>query len=329
MGTAERARGPAQVKIPIRSNQCFLCGRRLDSPGSTAEHVFPKWLLKRYGIWDDDVIMLHGRRKPYRKVRIPCCANCNNRTLSRLESTIRNSLDAGYSQFIRIDQQVIFQWLLKIFYELLHLEKRTFLNPARPQEGAGISAAELERFQACYSFLQSLYIPTRFTPSNPWSIFFFRTKTYAEKRLNFDFRDNTRCLTIAIRMDDVGIIACLQDNGAVRPLIGKGMDKFKNHTLHPLQFLELAGHIFYHASRLNRIPKFVTVRGDGQQQILALPLGGFSRQPIFDPWVPEQCARMLSAMWRRPLTECFTPPDRVGTLLTDARGRFRRLEDSG
>ena len=217
---------------------------------------------------------------------------------------------------------------MKTFYELLHLEKRTFLDPAAPRLGTGITSAMLERYQTCYSFLQSLYIPTQFMPSNPWSIFIFRTRTYRERERNFDFRNNTLCLTIAIRMDDVGIIGCLQDNGAVKQLVGKGMDRFKRHPLHPQRFLELAGHVFYHASRLNRVPKFVTVRANNRQHILALPLAGFSRKPVLDPWVPEHCARTLSAVWRVPLEQCFTPPDRVGTLLTDSRGRFRRLEDS-
>ena len=46
-------------------------------------------------------------------------------------------------------------------------------------------------------------------------------------------------------MNDFGIVACLQDNGAVEIEQKEITDKFLHKTLHPVQFQELCARFIY------------------------------------------------------------------------------------
>ena len=42
-------------------NKCFLCGILLGD-ADTKEHLFPKWLLRRYNLWDAEIVLLNKMR---------------------------------------------------------------------------------------------------------------------------------------------------------------------------------------------------------------------------------------------------------------------------
>jgi len=59
----------------IAEKRCFACG----GPPSTGigEHVIPLWLQNKLSLFDEQLTLLNGTRIPYRKLTVPCCANCN------------------------------------------------------------------------------------------------------------------------------------------------------------------------------------------------------------------------------------------------------------
>lgn len=313
------------LQIPLGENECFLCGARLSEENETDEHIFPRWLLHKFDLWNDTVTLLNGKSMPYRRVKIPCCASCNNGVLSELENQVRAAVEGGFDRFKQLPERTIFIWLLKIYFELLHLESRRLLNPADPSLGSTIPKDELERNQAFYTLLRSLLVDTKMaTPL--FSIFLVRTKfSPRNTHLNFDFRDNTLTNTFAIRMNDIGVIAALQDHSSVGQTLEPTFKKFRTRALHPQQFLELAAVVFYQASLLNRTPKYISIHDDASQHVMGMPLGGFSSKPIFDEWNWEHFARMLCAIWRVPLDQCFVPPNRVASAIQDASGALLDL----
>lgn len=76
------------------NDHCFLCGSPLSQDG-TAEHVFPKWLLEKYDLWDRKLTLLNGTTIAYRQLTVPCCQKCNNKYLSSLEMDMRDAVNAG------------------------------------------------------------------------------------------------------------------------------------------------------------------------------------------------------------------------------------------
>jgi len=74
---------------------CFLCGA--SGQDVTLEHVFPKWLQRRFDLWTQRIGLLNDSLIQYRQLTIPACARCNNVDLSRLESAVSRAVDGGYA----------------------------------------------------------------------------------------------------------------------------------------------------------------------------------------------------------------------------------------
>ena len=104
----------------LRKDRCFLCGVKLTPTTRTAEHVFPKWLLNRYGLWDHRISLLNRTDISYRQVRVPSCKRCNNVFLGALERRVRRAVEGGYEAFNTLSRPVIFQWLTKIYFQILY-----------------------------------------------------------------------------------------------------------------------------------------------------------------------------------------------------------------
>lgn len=79
----------------LGDDRCFLCGTTLTEQTRTSEHVFPKWLLNRFDLWDSEFNLQNGTAIRYRQIRVPCCQTCNGSYLSSLESRIEQALDGG------------------------------------------------------------------------------------------------------------------------------------------------------------------------------------------------------------------------------------------
>ena len=56
-------------------NTCFLCRCELTRQNRTDEHVIPKWVQRRFDLWNETLEMLNGTTIPYRQLIIPCCLN--------------------------------------------------------------------------------------------------------------------------------------------------------------------------------------------------------------------------------------------------------------
>jgi hypothetical protein len=126
-------------------------------------------------------------------------------------------------------------------------------------------------------------------------------------------------------MGSVGIIAVLQDGGAQATHFRDYLSRYHQHPLHPLQFLELVAKVFYKASLLNRTPKYLTMESARALEVFQQPLGGFSLRPLFDDWIQEHYAHVLSFHTGAPLELIFRPPDAVMTWLNDSSGTPQRL----
>lgn len=310
----------------LKKGRCFLCGCKLTGKNTTEEHVFPKWLLKRYSLFNSGgLTLLNGRTQAYRKIKVPCCMECNNVHLGRLEREISSAVRSGYNAFVKLDEEKVYLWLLKIFYEIVYLETSLMISPGFPEKGRMITPAKLEEYAHCHVFLQAIRGKTTFHDQKPWSIFIFKTKKYSNPLHNFDYKDNLDFLTFAIRMDGIGIIACLQDNGSHKDCF-VGYDKIRNHTLHSIQFIETFSKVTYKESTCQRVPKYVMIGDKSQCQVISMPRYGLSTKPIYGDWDMEVYARYLSAYLQLPFEGIYVPPGKVMSWVEDEKGRFKNLD---
>lgn len=303
-----------------------MCGKSFTATTKTAEHVFPHWLLKRFNFWNHKLVLLNGTEIPYRQVRIPCCQTCNNEDLAQLEERIESASQKGYDSFRRLPRRVLFIWLSKIMYELLYMELHLRADRTKPHKGGIVRRKMFTQYRTLHLFLQAAKVKTVFHKPYPWSIFLFRVQQYHDVHRNFDFKDHPLFVTIAIRMGDIGIIACLEDNGAQAHALGRIVAKIRKLQLHPVQFTELIAKHFYKASLLNRVPKYLSMKTKGELQVVSMPIQGQSNKPVFDDWNPRDYARMLSHYLQIRIDQILAPDGQVMTWLYNDEGKLKFMD---
>ena len=141
---------------------CFLCGRRLGTKNRADEHVIPRWLQERFHLWNQRLFLPNRTRILYRHLKIPCCKECNNERLSKIEASMRAAAERGPEEVAALDPIVLFIWLGKILYGLLYKEFFLRLDRQNPRKGRIVSRSLLRRFDAHHLFLQAVRAPMEF-----------------------------------------------------------------------------------------------------------------------------------------------------------------------
>lgn len=299
--------------------RCFLCGRRLGTANRADEHVFPKWLLHRYNLWNSQLGLINGTGIPYRKLTIPCCNTCNNDHLGALETRVEQAVAQGPDAVRALPLHDISAWLGKIMYGVLYKEGFLKRHRSRARSGPIVSREVLDSYSMHHYLLQSVRVPMEFNPRFPGSVQVFRVQAPQKAEFQFDYRDDTTALAVSIRLGDVGLLAALQDGGAQEGFTDH-FDRYRAVNLHPLQFLELSAQFLYKARLQLRIPKFILHDAGDRIMVHQLPLAGFSLAPIFETWDHETYARILSAHTGFPFERLYHPSGRVVSWLNDDAG---------
>lgn len=246
---------------------CFLCGCKLNTKNSSLEHVFPKWLQKDFNLFSQNLNLLNRTSIRYNQLKIPCCKNCNNKYLSKLENRIKTALKQGYSAFLKLNSYDISIWMIKIFYGILYRE--LFLKFDRPSgaEQTIIDPKLIKKFDMLHIFLQSVRIKIRFADSTPFSLKIFKLEKDCDPQYNFDYRDCFSNVWV-IRMNDIGVILS-HDHG----LLGKHLDKtypnLDKKQLSVLQFLEVVSKFIYKSMILNISINYIMVEGKKELVIMS------------------------------------------------------------
>jgi hypothetical protein len=177
----------------------------------------------------------------------------------------------------------------------------------------------LQELRMHHLFMQGARVPIRFLSFFPATILVLKTQVPTDRIGQFDFMDDPLHMGIAIRMGPVALIGCLQDGGAVDLI---NAPKYRKVALHPIQFKELVAQVFYKASLMNRVPKFMLLEDEEGLGVFQLPLGGLSSKPIFDDWQQSRYVQILSQFTRVPMTELPHNDTQVWTWL---RGEDKKL----
>ena len=301
---------------------CFLCGKKLNKANRSDEHVFPTWLLKRFNLWNQELILLNGTSIPYRQITIPCCKTCNNVHLGRVEKAVEAAVSDGAKAVRGLDPTILLVWLSKILYGVLYREHLLHFDRRKASQGRLVPKAFLAKLKSFYLFLQAARVDMKFMGFFPASIFVFDVQVPKDVRIQFDFTDSPIFLAVACRLGGVGLVAALQDGGAQKTFCGRQMARFQSLHLHPTQFSELVTRVFYQASLFNRIPKYLTIEADGKYIVHQMPLQGFSTNPIYDKGDVYNYARFLSVRTGYPLDQLYKAPDKVRTFLENPKGEL-------
>jgi hypothetical protein len=303
---------------------CFLCGA--SGQDVTLEHVFPKWLQRRFNLWTQRVGLLNDSLIQYRQLTIPACARCNNVDLSRLESAVAKAVDGGYATASSLDPYLWYLWAGKLFYGVLRRELNLFRNRAKPEEGSIVSDSLLKSFSNLYLFLQGIRKKHEFTSEPPYSVLVCNLHDLGHLR-NYGFRDNMIHMTVSVRMGDIALLVSLEDGGLTTESYGRFVGEVAGRKLHPIQFDELTAKVAYQVALLNGGVTYISskVIDASEPMKTFVHRGGYLHE-----WSQEEFSHVLRAHvagWLSEKeaneTQWFVPPNSVPTWMTRPDGQLR------
>jgi len=318
---------PAQIYSPFETsnfsnNTCFLTGQDLNSEEEKIQ-VFPQWLMSRYHLEDQPFKLLDESMATYKDLKLPCSATINENYLEPLETEIASAFDEGYEAVKKLDELRLFQWAGKLLYGVIFNEVQSGIKQQYAQgEEFNISQSIIHKFAHLHLMLQSLNLPIVLEDFKPFSLFLFKVDNNENE---FGYRDEINTLTFSLRIKDFGLIICMQDNGANRHYHRETLEKIKDKMLHPIQFEEFSGRVFYSAYLFNRLPEYNILPVDDQLYIEAMPLRGMSSKPLFDHWVNKIYGQVLESFWKNwgfLLLEIIKDPEHPMSFLFDADDNF-------
>lgn len=303
------------------NSACFISGKPLQSMDEQIQ-VFPLWLMRRFDLEEKPFKLLDESISRYKNFKLPCAADTALR-LEELEQRIEAAFAGGYEAVSQLDDVVLFQWIGKLVYGMIFNEIQVGIRQQLLSgEAMNFSQVLAHKFRNLHLMLQSLIRPMQFDGVQPFSI----TVVKVDNPENtFNYRDEINTLVFSMRMADVGIIACLQDNGTNKIYHEEYLEKIKGRILHPIQFEELCGRFFYSAYLFNRLPEYTVLPTPDMVYIEPMSLADMAMKPIFDPWQVKVYGQVLENFWKPwgyTLFEIIKNPERPMSFLLDKEGEF-------
>ena len=316
---------PAQIYAPFEkfnfsNRNCFLTGNVLQSEEEKIQ-VFPQWLMSLYNLEDRPFKLLDESIATYKDLKIPCSAYINDEFLEPLEIEIAGAFEKGYEGVKALDELKLFQWVSKLLYGIIFNEIQSGIKMMHAQgEEFNVSHAIIHKFSHLHLMLQSINLPIYFDGFKPYSLFLFKVDNAPDE---FGYRDEINTQTFALRIKDFGLVLCLQDNNANFDYHHHIYSQIKDDMLHPIQFEEFSGRVFYSNYLFNRLPEYNILPVGEEVYLEDMPLRGISSKPLFDQWQNKTYGQVLESFWKNwgfLLLEIIKDPENPISFLFDTAG---------
>jgi hypothetical protein len=185
--------------IPENEDTCFICSRT----ATTAEHVIPKWLQRRFNLWDQRLGLPNRTSLRYRQLLIPACTKCNTGALAQLEREVESG---------GADERAIWRWLNKIHYGLGYKDRVLQWDRAHPGLRIGDVANSTDPFERDRHFLHCVSGDFAVDPDPFGSIFRFDFETEQP----FMLAHNVHSASLSISLGRTGWVGFVTDGQALK-----------------------------------------------------------------------------------------------------------------
>ena len=310
-------------------DRCFVCDTVLNDENRTEEHIYPKWLQRKFNLYNQKISLLNGTFINYRNLKVPCCKECNVKMSARIEKLMEQAVESGYENFAGINRNIVFQWLNKLSYGMLYKEAMLLRERGNREGGYIVPREIVNELHMKYVFLISIIKDTEYVLS-PYSLLIFKIKKNEKNEKNpywgyYAFLNPVFCMY----MNDIGIVAHLQDNKFNEDFF-KEQDKMNDllqRELHVMQFREVCARFLYKSSLFIRNPAYIMIMDEeAPKQIISQEMSGIG----YSDWKQEEYAKVLEFFWSDfevSYQDIYKGNDMVWTLLWDESGNFIELKD--
>ncbi|MFO1132203.1 MAG: hypothetical protein U1E16_09360 [Hyphomicrobiales bacterium] len=222
--------------------------------------MIPKWLLRRFDLFHRTVTLPNGFDLPYRSNTIPCCSECNAALGVKIEEPVKDLLTGGFERFhgrLNDALPLLFRWLCLLVFKTHYRDQQMRMSPDRRMGDERIgSLYQWDEFHHLHTVARSALTGCRISEKILGSLFVvqFEANEYDER---FDYADLYPSQTVLVRVDDVAIIAALNDSGGALNGLGTMIKKIAGN-LSGLQIRELLAHLSSSNIHMKQRPKYST-----------------------------------------------------------------------
>jgi hypothetical protein len=305
--------------MPCNSNSeqtCFICSSHSEI---TQEHIIPNWLQKLQKLHVQKYSLPNGEFKQYKGFKAPLCKLCNQQLSKNLEDKISTAFKKWFNEVLNLNKDLIFYWLLKIYYGSIVHSTQLLSNPKYPQLWYIFDIAMLKnKFSKMEQILKWSKNLTEFLWEKPYSLFIFKIWDWIGEYDQFDYWRLDYPSVIYMRYNDFWIICCLLDGWIIQNFFQKNSFFNISRNIHVLQFNEIIARIAYKFSTLKSTPHFLSVCDHGSNipsTIVTLP--SFSWKIYFNEWKMNGFKEYMKYIFSRyPVDlELDKNPEECGTFI--------------
>jgi hypothetical protein len=295
-------------------DNCFLCGLRLGEK-NTEEHIFPKWLQHKFELWDQKLILTNKSKIPYRNLTVPCCPQCNNNHLSKMETRFQKLISSSFKNLSFDDELTIFQWTGKIIYAIRFKELSLLFDRKNPELGKILTPEEIESYSTLQLFLQSIRFKTIFDQVKPWSIFIFQSKDES-----FFYQNNLTSLSLMMKFGEITICIVFEDNNCVEQFM-QPLKELRNLKLNSPQLMEVTSYIFYSALLKEKIPSYFSTFNEKEKILRVNPANRIHGRQWNDKEFGVFFDHMLDKIGMQRTEDTYQENGLLSTYLIDENGK--------
>ena len=207
------------VRDICEANCCFVCGANPDEKQFNDEHIFPRWLLRRFDLHPRKLVLPNDAPLPYVRLTVPCCAECNTLMGKEIEEPVSKVIAGGadsINDFITNGGLLkLYVWMGLIFLKI-HLKDREFrfhLDARKSNEKIS-DLQTWEELHHLHCVVRCFYNGCHIEPEALGSFLALEVRQDASHEM-FDFVDFSHAQTLMLRIDDIAMISVFNDSGAV------------------------------------------------------------------------------------------------------------------
>lgn len=215
---------PRFVKQVARGNRCFVCGADPKHVPFNDEHVLPDWLLRMFALHSQRVALPNLASYRYGEYKVPCCGPCNRIMGERIEEPVRRvvagGMDAVRQHLATEGPVLLYTWLSLLFFKT-HLRDRSFREHLDARKGTGKIGDwyEWEELHHVHCVARSFHTQASWGDGVLGSLVALQART-ATGEGPFDYADLYAARTVMVRMNDICLIAVMNDSGAALQYVG-------------------------------------------------------------------------------------------------------------
>ena len=219
-------------------DNCFLCGASRAEKEFNDEHIIPKWVLRKYNLFNKHITLPNGKLFRYDRYTIPCCKECNSLLGEKIEDKVSDAFSKDYKylqNFLNDNYHIVFIWMALIFLKT-HLKDKTFKEDFKTNSKIS-DYYDWETLHHIHCLVRAICfnIPIDLRALGSMIVLPAKKSKFYDV---FDYADIYYCKTMFIKFDNIAILVVLNDSCACMNMLKDLIERIKG-PLNPLQFREL------------------------------------------------------------------------------------------